>query len=234
MTSMARFRTVRKRLKEGYYYPRVDPYRFDHEMNIEVPIMLSANRQEKVDLKVKFRYMDIMDAIVSLLLDTSLHGDKESNFVWDAETVRTTTGHRVYTRDLNSGEWWERTQRDAPPGVTVLPVMLYSDTTSVTHSGSQLAHPIMVTLGNFRWWIRQKDGGWRTAALVPTVGGSAALKKTKDYKEFKMWLYHECYRRVLETLIRTHKEGGFFLTVCGVQRLFLPVISFFSQDSLEV
>lgn len=234
MDSMARFRTVKKRLKDGYHYPQVDVYKFDKEMKLEVPLPLGGNGQEKVELNVKFRYMDTMDAIVSLLLDKSLHGDKEENFVWNAETVRTITGHRLYTRDLNSGQWWEKTERNLPEGAIVLPIMFYSDATLVTQSGSQQAHPIMVTIGNFRWWIRQQNGGWKTVGLVPIVNGSAALKKTPAYKEYKMWQFHECFRRVIKPIIDAHADGGIFLTVCGVERLLVPVVAFFAQDSLEV
>ena len=100
-----------------------------------------------------------MDAAVGLLKDASLHQDNPSNFVFNAEVVQVPAKGRLYTQDLSSGEWWERTENMLADGMSLLPIMFYSDATQVTASGSQQAHPIMMTVGNFRWWIRQKQRG---------------------------------------------------------------------------
>ena len=145
-----------RRLKDNYHYPEVKRYQFDQSFTFPVvPKDFNGTRNDPVT----FRWTDVMDAIVGLLKDESLHQDDPVNFVWNAEVQHVPRRGRLYTQDLSTGEWWERTENMLGDGMTLLPIMFYSDATHVTASGSQQAHPIMVTVGNFRWWIRQKERG---------------------------------------------------------------------------
>ena len=140
---------------------------------------------------IVFRFANVIEVAKALLNRKFLHHDDPAHFCFEAETV-IKNGSRVYTRDINSGRWWPRTQATVPSGMyvcvgaltTVLfiittAVLLYvcvplstvnsllclvclftgttllvfifsSDKTTVTGSGSQCAHPVYVTLGNFR------------------------------------------------------------------------------------
>ena len=153
---MASYRTVMKRLKDSYHYPKVKRYEFDQSFTFPVvPQDFNGTRNDPVT----FRWTDVMDAVCGLLKDTSLHQDNPANFVFNAEVRHVPAKGRLYTQNLSSGEWWERTENMLGDGMSLLPIMFYSDATHVTASGSQQAHPIMVTVGNFRWWIRQKQRG---------------------------------------------------------------------------
>ena len=235
MKDMTRMRTIQKRLKEGYHYPTVQDYRFTEKMVVHLPDdMRQQAGGEGMPASVEFRYASPLDACVGLLRNTSLHGDDPANFVWNAETVYNGTGNRVFTRDLSSGDWWARTDAALPEGAALLPIIFYADGTNVTGSGSQQAHPVMVTVGNFRWYIRQKSKGWRTVGLIPVINASRATKDTTVFKEFKMWLFHKCLEKILQPIKQAYADGGFYLTVCGEERLMIPVVAFYSQDSLEV
>lgn len=158
VASMASYRTIQGRLKNGYHYPEVNSYQFDQSFTItDVPADYNGARGEPI----VFRWTNVMDAVVGMLKDASLHYNQPENFVWRAEVnyVNGPRGGRLYTQDLSSGHWWERTENMLTEDMTLLPIMFYADATHVTASGSQQAHPIMVSVGNLRWWIRQKSRG---------------------------------------------------------------------------
>lgn len=150
---MASYRTVLSRLKGSYHYPEVKRYQFDQVFRIvDVPDDFNGARGDPI----VFRWTDVMDAVMGLLKDVSRHGDQpHNNFTWRAEVDYVPGKGRLYTQDLSSGEWWERTENMMSEEMTLLPLMFYADATNVTSSGSQQAHPIMVTVGNLRWWARQ-------------------------------------------------------------------------------
>lgn len=152
---MASYRTVLSRLKGSYHYPEVKRYQFDQEFRVEdVPNDYNGARGDPI----VFRWTDVMDAVMGLLKDVSRQGNEpHKNFTWRAEVdyVPGERGGRLYTQDLSSGEWWQRTEGLLSEDMTLLPLMFYADATNVTSSGSQQAHPIMVTVGNLRWWVRQ-------------------------------------------------------------------------------
>ena len=228
---MARFRTIQARLKGRYHYPQVSLFAFDKRMVLE---NLPGNFNGRGLGTVTFRYSDPIDVIAGMLKDKSLHGELEENLIWGAETVYNTTGHRVFTRDLSSGTWWSETQDLVGPDVTIVPILWYADKTFLTHSGSQQAHPIMLTIGNLRWWIRQSVGGWKTVAAIPILQAAKPVKKVSEFKEFEMWLYQKCWSKLISAIRQCYDDGGFELEVAGVTRRFLPVVAFCCQDSPEV
>lgn len=100
--------------------------------------------------------------------------------------------------------------------------------------GSQAAHPVMITCGNFRWWVRQSDRAWITVGLIPVLNASKVMKDTAGFKEFKMWMYHESWRHLMSPLVEANSHGGVYVDVCSQRRKLVPVVCFFSQDSPEV
>ena len=230
MEGMARLRTVKDRLKGHYHYPQVQDYGFSEWVKWSVPLVNEAGNGYP---DITFRYTNTMDVVVSLLQDQTLHHDRESNFVWEAETIYH-GGRRMFTRDISSGNWWLRSQAELPQGYMLLPILIYADATHLTGSGSQQAHPVMVTVGNFRWWIRQKDRAWKTVALIPMLNVSKATKKTTSFADYKMWLYHEAMKLVLKPIVDAHAKGGLEVFAAGATRRLVPVVAFYSQDSMEV
>ena len=117
--------------------------------------------------------------------------------------------------------------------MTIVPVIFSSDKTNVTGSGSQCAHPVYITLGNFRWWIRNQDRGHAIGGLIPILNAGKQVKKLKTFNEYNEWLFHEFWRHFLAPLKECYRTGGFSLTVGGVKRRFKPVIAYFIQDNPE-
>lgn len=70
--------------------------------------------------------------------------------------------------------------------------------------------------------------------LLPILNASKAAKETEAYREFKTFVYHECWRRLLLSVRDARNAGGVYLDICGVRRLLVPEIAFVAQDSQEV
>ena len=132
MDNLARVKTVQNRLKRHYHYPDVSDYRFDQHVTWNPPLVDEVGFPFP---EVTFRYTNIMDAMVSLITDSSLHGNRTENFVWKYQTQYTATGQRSFTRDLNSGDWWGRTDAQLRADETLLVFLMYCDVTQVTGSG---------------------------------------------------------------------------------------------------
>ena len=70
--------------------------------------------------------------------------------------------------------------------------------------------------------------------MIPILNASKATKETNAYREWKAFMYHECWRRLLRSIEAVRDAEGIYLDICGQRRLFMPEIAFFSQDSQEV
>ena len=76
--------------------------------------------------------------------------------------------------------------------------------------------------------------GWRTVGLIPILNASKATKDTTEFRDWKAFMYHECWRRLLQSIETAREAEGVYLDVCGQRRLFIPEIAFVAQDSQEV
>ena len=90
-----------------------------------------------------------------------------------------------------------------------------------------------ITLGTFRWWIRNLDRGNALAALIPILNAGKQIKKTKGFKDFNAKHFHMFWEMFLYPLKQCVNNGGFDLVVGGVNRHFLPCIAYFIQDAPE-
>ena len=125
------------------HYPDVRMYKFNRELSITVP----AGYNGPGASTVVFRCADPMDIIVSILLNNNLHGGKEENIRWGPTHPTTESGERVFDSHLFSGDWAHRTAAKLPKGTDLLAVIVSSDGVILTGSGTQKAHPIMLSIG---------------------------------------------------------------------------------------
>lgn len=129
-------------------------------LRFDVPRKYTGN--SRMDY-VEFWYSNIMDAAVSLLLNKEVIA-KEGDILWRAD-LYDEDGNRKYTPNLNSGDWWERTEKlilGGAEGVLledghILPLIVFIDDTQVVNRGNRSATPIVLTLGVLPEHIRQKD-----------------------------------------------------------------------------
>ena len=102
---MASSRTVVRRLVEGRVYPQVERYKFCETFTIErSPKGFNGPQGNPID----FRYTNPIDVAVYLLGKIGLHKNDDDNFCWGPEVVTNNKGEQIYTRDMNSGNWWRR------------------------------------------------------------------------------------------------------------------------------
>lgn len=125
------------------YYPDARMYKFNRELRIDVPAGYNGHKASTV----VFRCADPMDIIVSILLNDNLHGGKEANIRWGPTYPTTKSGERVFDSHLFSGDWARRTAATLPKGTDLLAVILSSDGVLLTGSGTQKAHPVMLSIG---------------------------------------------------------------------------------------
>ena len=108
---------------------------------------------------VDFHFRDILEAVCTLLVR---HVEHARDLMWTQNVQYSDGGHREYTPELNTGEWFERTEnayfgKPNTTGMTLLPIIVFIDDTNVTKRGTQTAKPIVVTVGSLRENIRQKS-----------------------------------------------------------------------------
>lgn len=76
----------------------------------------------------------------------------------------------------------QRTQKQLPEGVTVLPVILATDKTHLTtYSGDKAMHPVYLSIGNIRGEIRNKTNrrAWVMVAMLPVFSISSPSTQVK-------------------------------------------------------
>ena len=225
------YRKILENIKFNRRYPDIRGYRWDQEKVIDVP----AGMNGAAPSQVTFKYADVAAVLSSMLLEKRLHGNKKENISWDPKHVVVKgTDERVYDADIFSGDWAFRTKKEIPVGKDLLAVSVYSDSTNVTGNGKHTAHPIFIQIANFVEEVRNKDGSYRPIALLPRLNPIESMKDSKEFTAFKLKMFHDCVEAALKPLKEMNDKGGWRLNVMGENRVLLPAIAFFSQDSPEV
>lgn len=138
-------------------------------------------------------YRDILSVIRYLIghkpFAHHLHFAPEQHFYMDNDReIR--TYHELYTAD-----WWWETQERLPEGATVVPLLLATDKTQLTHQhGDKSAWPVYLTIGNLDRSTRRKQTSSATLliGLIPNV--------TTDDAEVKAEVYHTAMKYILERM----------------------------------
>jgi hypothetical protein len=107
---------------------------------------------------------------------------------------------RVYD-EMHTANWWWEKQLELPPGATIVPVIISSDKTLMTHlRGDQSVWPLYITVGNLSRSARRKQTVPSTL-LLGLLPISKEVTKQSDEKmayQIKSDLYHQSMRTVLE------------------------------------
>lgn len=101
-------------------------------------------------------------------------------------------------------------QTRAPPGTTVIPIILASDKTTLTsHTGGKNAHPLYLTLGNIRKGVRASinQKAYVLLAYIPILETIKRKVKNKSMKNklpgiLSKRLYHKSLDKILSPLRR--------------------------------
>jgi hypothetical protein len=185
---------------------------------------------------VTFECLDILSVIVDILSDPDIVATM-NDFTQSHEVKVDASGQRVFTANVNTGKWQERTEKvlfgeENRTGIILGPIILFIDGVALTKRGQQGAKPIMMTLACLKPEIRQRKTSWKIAGYMPKLNGQAA-KHTAAYQETNAQLYQRSLEFFFAPLCQAYDAGGFF--VYALERLWciLPVVAYFTVDSME-
>jgi len=187
---------------------------------------------------VDFECRDLLSVIVGILSDPNVVRSAD-DFTRASQTVVDEDGQRRYNTNVNTGNWQQRTEEklfgpadDRHPLFTIGPVIIFSDGVALTKRGDQGAHPLMVSLACLKPEVRQRQGAWRIGGYLPKLEGQAA-KATENFKTAQTHLYQTCIAFFFQPLCEAYDAGGFYLLVAGELHCIVPVVAYFTVDSME-
>jgi len=156
-------------------------------------------------------------------------------------------GMRQYT-ELNTGEWWERTeggmydglpvdgnpaQVKAAPGAVLIPIIMYVDGTWLSANGSHTAKPMVVAIGNHPTDTQQDLKSKRRVCFCPDLGGSKSTRNKAAFKRYRRKLQHDLFFEVMRPVREAQAAGGFLFESDGGVVLGFPVMCLFISDTPE-
>ena len=132
-------------------------------LTIPVPRRYTGTRKQDF---LEFPFSSLLDLGVALLLDRSIVKSADDIHWRGSAPDSTGSQEPKYTPELNSGEWWARTEKkylfDSERGVYhedfhLLPFMVFIDDTVVSGKRNRSAKPVVITLGNLKSSVRQSE-----------------------------------------------------------------------------
>jgi hypothetical protein len=120
------------------------------------------------------------------------------------------------------------------PGATIVPVIISSDKTQLTHFRDKQAYPVYLTIGNIPKDIRRKPSrhAQRLVAYLPTTKLGGISNKAARRRALAN-LFHGCMGKLLDP-IASHGEAGLpMMSGDGVWRRCHPVFAVFIGDYPE-
>jgi hypothetical protein len=124
-------------------------------------------------------------------------------------------------------------QTTLPPGAALIPVILASDSTSLTvFSGNKEAWPLYLSIGNIRSDIRNKpsNGAWVLIAYIPDAKWA---DPSDHHSTLKHRLFHQCLTHVFESLIQPGTTGITLADSVGDKRRSFPRLAAYIADYPE-
>lgn len=138
--------------------------------------------------------------------------------------------------ELNSGQWYQYTEtqlREMHPECTILPLVLYLDSTHLGNNRKQSAKPLSVAPGVLPLYMMDTDGCKRVVMYMPTLVGTEKDGKTAAFKSFKNVLYHGALYDALAPVREAQQRGGVIMSLCGVLFKFMPYVVLVVNDNPE-
>lgn len=200
--------------------------------------------------RLEFYCRDVIECI------RSLYGDPRFAQELTFAPEQHYTGHermcRIYN-EMHTGDWWwsvqvrnqismrictdkmHQTSLEAHrPGATIIPVIVSSDKTQLTHFRDKMAYPIYLTIGNIPKDIRRKPSRHAQILIgyIPTTKLGGITNKSARRRALAN-LFHTCMQNVLGPISTYGETGIAMMSGDGVWRRCHPILAVFVGDYPE-
>ncbi|KAG2018372.1 hypothetical protein CC2G_007806 [Coprinopsis cinerea AmutBmut pab1-1] len=163
-------------------------------------------------------------------------------FEWDAQRLFKYDEQRSrWVRFINepwTADSFYDVQSSLPKEGKPLAFLLYADKTELSSFGGEKGYPVYARLANLPIDIRNGSestlGGGRVVGWLPVPKDSSKKKGSKkDYADWKRVVWHDSFRKLLDS-IRGHAKNGCWVR-CGdgIERFLFPCIIILSADYEE-
>ncbi|GBB97389.1 hypothetical protein RclHR1_29840001 [Rhizophagus clarus] len=88
-------------------------------------------------------------------------------------------------------DWWKQANNYVLYGSKILPIIFYSDATTLDHFGKSSRHPIFITIGNILTNFCNKPKSKALVDLIPILEKSKQKKETKEFREAIRITFHK-------------------------------------------
>ncbi|KAG2004409.1 hypothetical protein CC2G_002968 [Coprinopsis cinerea AmutBmut pab1-1] len=163
-------------------------------------------------------------------------------FEWDAQRLFKYDEKRArWIRFINepwTADSFYDVQSSLPAEGKPLAFLLYADKTELSSFGGEKGYPVYARLANLPIDIRNGSesvlGGGRVVGWLPVPKETSKKKASKkDYADWKRVVWHDSFKKLLDT-IRDHAKNGCWVR-CGdgIERFLFPAIIILSADYEE-
>ncbi|KAF8156731.1 hypothetical protein B0H34DRAFT_675152 [Crassisporium funariophilum] len=130
--------------------------------------------------------------------------------------------------------FWE-VQNTLPTGAKPIGIILYADKTKLSSFGTQMGYPIVAWFANLPAEIQNGRGigGGSVVGWPPIIDDDEEEKKKPGYVNFKRVIWHESFRKLLESLKNPSNIGYMVKCGDGVSHHLFPFICILSADYEE-
>ncbi|KAG9087059.1 hypothetical protein FRC07_012922, partial [Ceratobasidium sp. 392] len=182
------------------------------------------NLEEEIEIWVR----DVVEVVRELIGNTT-YGKK---LVFVPQRVEIGGSRKI--DEMWTGDWWMRIQEKLPPGSTVVPLILSSDSTQLTNfSGGKSAWPVYITLGNIPKSVRAQINSYSSLLLAYLPVPQLKCFPSKDRGDQKARIFHESMQLILKPLIEAGKNGVEMDCGDGYVRHCYPILAAYIADNPE-
>lgn len=157
------------------------------------------------------------------------------HWVWEARRLFKWNGEhwvRFYTEPWTGDLMW-KIQHNIPDGFP-FGFIIYADKTKLSSFGTQKGYPVIARCANLPVHIRNNEGigGGTVIGWLPIVPENAAEEGKTGFTNFKRVVWHEAFRKFLETFAK-YSKTGFTYDFDGLMRKLFPFILILVADYEE-
>ncbi|KAN0134109.1 hypothetical protein V8E53_008046 [Lactarius tabidus] len=143
---------------------------------------------------------------------------------------------RVYS-EMHTGDWWWAVQRSlklCQQGATVIPVIISSDKTLLTHFCRKAAYPAYLTIGNVLKEIRWKPSHHVQMLIgyLPTTKLKGLANKAAQHRALAN-IFHSCMHTILAPIAMSGETGVAMMSSDRIWHWCHPIFAVFIGDFPE-